>query len=85
MTLSSRDRETDRLARDLAAKHGMTLTEVLKEALEDFAAKPTKMQLATREARLKAVFAEIRALQVPPGPSTKEFMDEPYDEDGLPA
>ncbi|MBX3479252.1 MAG: type II toxin-antitoxin system VapB family antitoxin [Caulobacter sp.] len=85
MTLSIRDRETDQLARDLAAKHGMSLTEVVKEALEDFAAKPTKARLATREARLKAVFAEIRALKIPPGPSAKELMDELYDEDGLPA
>lgn len=85
MTLSIRDPETDRLARELAARHGKPITDVVREALEAFAAKPSKAEVATREARLAEVFARINAREIPPGPSARDIMDELYDEDGLPA
>ncbi len=85
MTLSIRDPETDRLARELAVRHGKPITDVVREALEEFAAKPSRGELEARTARLAEVFARIDARDVPPGPSAKELMDELYDEDGLPA
>lgn len=85
MTLSIRDRDTDRLARELAARHGKPITEVIKAALEDYAAKPTPSEQDNRETRLRAVFAQIDRLQIPTGPSGRELIEELYDENGLPA
>lgn len=85
MTLSIRDPEVDRLARELAARHDKPITEVVKAALRDYAAKDAPSEREARAARLKAVFARIHARRIPDGPSAKELMDELYDEDGLPA
>ncbi|NBB14850.1 PSK operon transcription factor [Caulobacter sp. SLTY] len=85
MTLSIRDPDTDKLARELAARHRKPITEVVRAALEDYAAKATPSEQDEREARLKAVFARIDRLKVPSGPSCNELIDELYDEDGLPA
>ena len=85
MTLSIRDPEVDRLARELADRHDKPITEVVRAALRDYAAKDAPSEKEARVARLEAVFARIHARKVPEGPSAKEIMDELYDEDGLPA
>jgi antitoxin VapB len=84
MTLSIRDPETDRLARELAAKHGKPITDVVRLALEDFARKPVQGDLAVRNARLDALLGRIRARLPKDGPTPKEIMDDLYDDDGLP-
>jgi antitoxin VapB len=87
MTLSIRDPETDQLARELARRYGKPITEVVKTALQDLAAKPTPAEL-TKDERMKKVreiLARIDAMPIVDGRSSKEIMDELYDENGLPA
>lgn len=87
MTLSIRDPETDRLARELAQRRGEPITRVIKTALQDLAAKPTPAELTAdaRMEKVREILARIDAMPVADPRSAKEIMDELYDENGLPA
>ena len=83
--LNIKNPATVRLARELADAAGTTMTQAVHAALEQVAAE--------REARIKERIAEFDALvdslraQMPAweGRTSKELMDELYDEAGLPA
>lgn len=83
--LNIKDPETVRLARELAGHTGLSLTETIRGALE--------RDLREREAAYEAKIARVREISdsfrrnMPPewhGKTSKEIMDEIYDEDGLP-
>ncbi len=83
--LNIKDAETVELARDLARQLGKSVTETIKEALEEKAHK--------REAEIEENIAAVREIarefrdSMPPemrGKTSKEWMDDIYDEDGLP-
>jgi len=83
--LNIKDAETIELARGLAAKLGKTMTAVVREALEDKARK----QEADVQAKIDAANAIVAEFQknLPEewrGKTSREIMDEMYDEDGLP-
>lgn len=87
MTISIRDPEVEKLARELAHERDETITSVVKTALRDLAAKPTPAQLS-KEQKLKKVheiLARIDAMPIVDARSSKEIMDGLYDENGLPA
>jgi antitoxin VapB len=83
--LNIKDAETVRLARELADATGQPVTKAIRQALE--------RELQRREeeiqetiARVKEISREFRA-NMPAdwhGKTSKEIMDEIYDEDGLP-
>lgn len=83
--LNIKDAETVALARDLAKQLGKSVTETIKEALEEKARK--------REAEIEEKIADVWEIarefrdSMPPemrGKTSKEWMDDIYDEDGLP-
>ncbi|WP_337846745.1 type II toxin-antitoxin system VapB family antitoxin [Sphingomonas sp.] len=83
--LNIKDAATVELARDLARQLGKSVTETIKEALEEKARK--------REAEIEEKIAAVREIarefrdSMPPemrGKTSKEWMDDIYDEDGLP-
>ena len=83
--LNIKDGETVRLARQLADATGQPITQAIKQALE--------RELRHRENELQAKIAAINAIvdefqkDMPEewrGKTSKEIMDEMYDEDGLP-
>jgi antitoxin VapB len=83
--LNIKDVETVELARDLASQLGKTVTETIKEALKEKAQKRATEREA-KIAHLQAIAAEFRR-DLPPewqGKTSKEIMDEIYDEYGLP-
>jgi antitoxin VapB len=85
MTLSIRDPETDRLARELAARTGRPITSVVRDALVAYAATAAPSTYEARQAALDDLLAEFDRQPVLDGRSSKELLDELYDEDGLPA
>lgn len=83
--LNIKDAETVELARMLAKQLHKSVTETIKEALEEKA--------RARDAEIQATIAAVRELahefhdSMPPkmrGKTSKEWMDDIYDEDGLP-
>lgn len=83
--LNIKDEETVRLARDLATQLGKTVTETVREALEE-KARARQAEIKARSEAIQALVEEIRA-KMPPevrGLSSKEIMDSIYGEDGLP-
>ena len=85
MTLSIRDPETDRLARDLAKRTGKPITTVVRDALAEYAAKAPVSTQEVRMRELEALLAEIDALpRSPDTRSSRELINDLYDENGLP-
>lgn len=83
MTLSIRDPDVDRMARELAADSGESITAVIKRALSDLRAKrPSTAE--QRLARAQKILDRLDALPVVDPRSSKEILDELYDENGLP-
>ncbi|MFS2111015.1 type II toxin-antitoxin system VapB family antitoxin [Sphingomonas sp. Sphisp140] len=83
--LNIKDAETIRLARELAEATGQPITQAIRAALEH--------ELQRREeetrgylAKVKEISREFRAAMPADwhGKTSKEIMDEIYDEDGLP-
>jgi antitoxin VapB len=83
--LNIKDAATVELARDLARQLGKSVTETIKEALEE---KARKREAEIEEAiqRVKEISREFRAAMPAEwrGKTSKEIMDEIYDEHGLP-
>ena len=85
MALSIRDPETDRLARELAALTGETMTQAIKTALQDRLQRERKRQSATigrKLARLRAIQDRLAKLPVLDDRTADEIIS--YDERGLP-
>lgn len=85
MTLNIRDPEVHRLARDVAAATGETLTEAVKQALRERLMNLRTVSAAERERRLAVIEEVVRRFQALPvvDPRTAdEILD--YDENGLP-
>ncbi len=84
MALSIKDPEADRLARELAARTGETLTEVVVVALRERLARETgrTRPIPLRE-ELAAIRARCAALPVLDARTEDEILG--YDERGLPA
>lgn len=85
MALSIRDPETDRLARELAAATGESMTEAIRKALAERLARTR----AARDGELDRLIASVRAIQervarlpVLDDRSEDEILG--YDADGLP-
>ena len=81
--LNIKDPETVRLARELAGQTRRTVTETVRAALEKMA-EEREAEIQRRMAEMKAVLADIRQ-HLPPewnGKTSKEIMDEIYNEDG---
>lgn len=84
MTLSIRNEETCRLARELARLTGETLTGAITVALrERLAREERRRDLDTRVEELLAIGRRC-AESLQPGPSAVEHGDVLYDERGLP-
>jgi antitoxin VapB len=83
--LNIKDAETVRLARELAGRRGVSVTQAIREALENDA-RAREDDFRRRLAEVDAIVAEMREHLDPAwrGRSSKEIMDSIYDEDGLP-
>ena len=84
MTLSIRDPETDRLARDLAKRTGKPITTVVRDALADYAAKTPASTQEERKRSIEELLAEFDALPVIDPRLSREIINDLYDENGLP-
>ena len=85
MTLSIRDPEADRLARELAKRTGRPITTVVRDALAEYAAKAPVSTQEVRMRELMALLAEFDAIPRSPDPrSSRELINDLYDENGLP-
>jgi antitoxin VapB len=79
MILHLRDEETDRLARELAGRRGISLTEAVREALEVAVAKERSGEsLWMRTADLRAL---VESYPLTGDVADKAFFDSLYDED----
>jgi len=85
MALSIRDPETDRLARELAALTGESMTEAIRTALEERLAREKRAreaEIARKRERINAIVEHCSSLPVLDDRSPEEIMG--YDENGLP-
>lgn len=84
MTLSIRNPAVEQRARQMAARTGKSITAVVDEALCEYEARRGVDDKTRRFRELKALLAEFDALPVVDTRSSKEIIDDLYDEDGLP-
>jgi antitoxin VapB len=85
MALNIRDPEVHRLAREVAAATGETMTEAVKAALRERLARLRRADEAERRRRYEAIMEFgrwFRSLPVADPRSPDEILD--YDENGLP-
>ena len=83
MGLNIKNEEVHRLAREVAARTGETMTHAIQMALEERLARLTKQQVDDRKDRA----ARVRAIldSIPHYPGVTSNHDDLYDENGLPA
>jgi antitoxin VapB len=85
--LNIRNKETERLVRELAARRGVGMTQAIHEAVaKEVATLPPVRKLSYEErlASIRQIQAEVRAALTPGAPSVEEIMDDMYDEWGAP-
>jgi antitoxin VapB len=82
MALSIKSSEADRLARDLAATTGESLTDAVTIALRERLQRERARRGASVAARLRRLSHDVRALPVLDVRSPEAILD--YDERGLP-
>lgn len=82
MALSIKSDVADRLARQLAAETGETLTEAVETALRERLMREHAKHAASMRTRLARLAADVAALQVADARSPEEIIG--YDETGLP-
>jgi antitoxin VapB len=83
MALSIKDPEADRLARELAAQTGESLTEAVVVALRERLIRQRRRRTAgTKRAQLRALRESMRELPVLDARTPEEIVG--YDERGLP-
>ena len=87
MSLNIKDEETDRLARELAARTGKSLTRAVSDALRAALAGSQTDRSKNRDDMLAAITRQQDRLAAMPrrtDKSVQEIMDEVDDEHGLP-
>ena len=85
MGLNIKNKETHRLARELAELTGETMTGAVTVALKErLEREKRERSVEERLRRMRAVVARIAKLPRRPGPSAVEHGDFLYDERGLP-
>jgi len=82
MALSIKSDEADRLARELAAETGETLTEAVETALRERLDREHARHEASMRTRLKHLAADVAALRVADDRTAEEIIG--YDDAGLP-
>ena len=82
MVLSIKSERADRLARELAATTGESITEATTAALEERLARQRRLRSTGHSRRVAALLAEFRELPVTDDRPPDEILG--YDEDGLP-
>ena len=84
MALNIKDKETHRLAQELARQNGETLTRAVNIAIRQRLER--QRQLPESKSRLERIrkIVERTAPRMKNAPSSKELFDELYDEYGLP-
>jgi antitoxin VapB len=82
MALSIKGDQADRLARELAAATGETLTEAVETALRERLDREHARQAASMSTRLKRLAADVAALRVADDGTPEEIIG--YDDAGLP-
>ena len=82
MALSIKSGEADRLARELTAETGETLTEAVEIALRERLDRERGRYAATMRTRLRRLAADVAALQVADNRAPEEIIG--YDDIGLP-
>lgn len=85
--LSIRNPETERLARLLAARRGVSMTEAITEALRKEVASDSPSPERSFEERMQSIRAlqeDIRRTTPADAPSVEEIMADMYDEFGSP-
>jgi antitoxin VapB len=82
MALSIKSEEADRLARELAAETGETLTEAVETALRERLEREHSRHAASMRARLARLAADVATLSVADSRTPEEIIG--YDADGLP-
>jgi antitoxin VapB len=82
MALSIKSDEADRLARELAAETGETLTEAVETALRERLEREHARHAASMRTRLAQLTADVAAMQVADSRTPEEIIG--YDDAGLP-
>jgi antitoxin VapB len=82
MALSIKSAEADRLARELAAETGETLTDAVVTALRERLEREQAKGAASMRRRLARLAADVAALPVADGRAAEEIIG--YDDAGLP-
>ena len=82
MALSIKSEEADRLARELAAETGETLTEAVETALRERLDREHAKHAASMRSRLKRLAADVAAIRVVDDRTPEEIIG--YDDAGLP-
>ncbi len=82
MAISIKDPETDRLARQLAAATGETLTDAIREALRERLAREAKRARRGLAAEVRRIQERIARLPVLDDRTDDQILG--YDENGLP-
>jgi hypothetical protein len=84
--LSIRNPETERLARLLAARKGITMTAAITEALRKEVAnvEPQKRSLEEQMKIVRAIQDDIRRNTPPDAPTVQDIIDDMYDDFGSP-
>ena len=80
--MSIKSDEADRLARQLAAETGETLTEAVETALRERLDREHARQVASMRTRLERLAADVAALRVADDRTPEEIIG--YDDTGLP-
>lgn len=83
MALNIKDPETDRLARELAALTGQSITGALREAIEERIAATKNRRSALGDADLAAIITRGRARAIADTRSEDEILG--YDQNGIPS
>ena len=83
MALSIKSDEADRLARELAAETGETLTEAVVIALRQRLDRQLAMRDASMRTRLARLAQDVAALPVADGRTAEDILG--YDDAGLPS
>jgi antitoxin VapB len=82
MALSIKSDEADRLARELAAETGETLTDAVENALRERLDREHAKHSATMRTRLSRLAADVATMPVADGRTPEEIIG--YDDNGLP-
>jgi antitoxin VapB len=83
MAISIKDPETDRLARELAAATGLSLTEAIREALRDRLEQEAQRGRRGVGAEVRRIQERVARLPIRDGRTADEILG--YDDHGLPS